>query len=391
MQEILKCISLAMSLSAVATPTSTKFEDAWIVIRNELAALFASQGMPREAVEWYKKVRMALLSSMYKNISDPPQNLDYNVPGGKLNRGLAVVDSVQILKGSTLTDDEYFKAAVLGWCVELLQAYFLVADDMMDGSITRRSQPCWYRVPSVGTISVNDACMLQSAIYRLLKVHFKHEPYYLDVLELFLDTTYQTESGQLLDLITAPEDRVDLSKFSLERHQLIVTYKTAYYSFYLPVALAMRMARVPESGAPSQGIAPYKVALAILLPLGEYFQVQDDFLDFAGTPEQLGKVGTDIIVNKCSWCINTALAVASEEQRRVLDDSYGRKGAGEERVKAVFEAVGLRERYAEYEKKTYEKLSGMIESIPEGLDGERGVLRREVFTVFLDKIYKRTK
>lgn len=48
------------------------------------------------------------------------QNLDYNTPGGKLNRGLSVVDTVEILKGRTLTDDEYFKAAVLGWCVELV-------------------------------------------------------------------------------------------------------------------------------------------------------------------------------------------------------------------------------------------------------------------------------
>jgi farnesyl diphosphate synthase len=29
--------------------------------------------------------------------------------------------------------------------------------------------------------------------------------------------TFQTELGQLIDLITAPEDDVDLSKFSLEK------------------------------------------------------------------------------------------------------------------------------------------------------------------------------
>ena len=44
--------------------------------------------------------------------------MDYNVPGGKLNRGLSVVDSVAILKDRELTEEEYFKAAILGWSVE---------------------------------------------------------------------------------------------------------------------------------------------------------------------------------------------------------------------------------------------------------------------------------
>jgi len=98
-----------------------------------------------------------------------------------------------------------------------LQAYFLVADDIMDSSITRRSQPCWYRAPEVGMIAINDSFMLEAAIYHLLKVHFRGQSYYVDLLELFHETTYQTEMGQLIDLITAPEGEVDLGKFSLEK------------------------------------------------------------------------------------------------------------------------------------------------------------------------------
>ena len=63
----------------------------------------------------------------------------------------------------------------------------------------------------------------------------------------------------------------------------------------------------------------YAQALAILIPMGEYFQVQDDYLDCYGTPDQIGKIGTDILDNKCSWCINTALKKADARQRKILD------------------------------------------------------------------------
>ncbi len=274
----------------------------------------------------------------------------------------------------------------------------------MDGSITRRGQPCWYRVPSVSLIAINDAFMLEAAIYHLLKTHFRQYTYYADLLDLFHETTYQTEMGQLVDLITAPEDKVDLGKFSMGRHRTIVVYKTAYYSFYLPVACALLVAGVPETytvpavdGAsePTTSntttttiVKPYDLAKQILLPLGEYFQIQDDFLDFSGTPEQIGKIGTDIIDNKCSWVINTALSLASPSQRAILDANYGVKDPVKEaRVKEVFEAVGVREVYARYEERVVGELEGMIGRIVEVPGG----LKREVFSAFLGKIYKRSK
>ena len=98
------------------------------------------------------------------------------------------------------------------------QGCFTVYDDIMDSSITRRGQLCWYKKAEVGMIAINDAFMLESAIYHLIKSHFKQESYYVDLLELFHETIYQTEMGQLIDMIAAPEDHVDLSKFNLAKY-----------------------------------------------------------------------------------------------------------------------------------------------------------------------------
>ena len=181
------------------------------------------------------------------------------------------------------------------------------------------------------------------------------------------------------------------------RHHLIVIYKTAYYSFYLPVALAMYMCNIPVSYPPSSPGAPvtrpYEIALSILLPLGKYFQVQDDFLDYHADPETLGKIGTDIIDNKCSWCINTALKTASPAQRAVLYDNYGRKDSVKEaKVKDVYKEIGMEKLYKDYEEDVVGQIRTMIEKIPDTEAGEGvPVLRKEVFTSFVDKIYKRSK
>ena len=308
------------------------------------------------------------------------KSLNHNTLGGKYNRGLSVIDTAELLLGRELNEDEHFQATTLGWMIELLQGFFLVSDDIMDSSKTRRSQPCWYLMPNVGMIAINDAFMLESSIYILLKKYFRTHPAYLDLIELFHEVTFQTELGQTCDLLTAPEDHVDLDNFSLAKYSFIVIYKTAYYSFYLPVALAMHLA---GKASPSN----LKQAEDILIPMGEYFQVQDDYLDNFADPSVLGKIGTDIQDNKCSWLVNTALRKCNAEQRRLLDQNYGRKDKEcEQQVKKLFTELQLEKYYHEYEEARVSELKEKINAIDES-----GGMRKQVYEEFLRKIYKRSK
>ncbi|KAI4296072.1 hypothetical protein L6164_036061 [Bauhinia variegata] len=303
--------------------------------------------------------------------------LDYNVPGGKLNRGLSVIDSYRLLKGQELSEEEIFLACALGWCIEWLQAYFLVLDDIMDDSHTRRGQPCWFRVQKVGTIAVNDGVLLRNHIPRILRKHFRGKPYYVDLLDLFNEVEFQTASGQMIDLITTLEGEKDLSKYTLSLHRRIVQYKTAYYSFYLPVGCALLMA--------GENLDNHTDVKNILVEMGTYFQVQDDYLDCFGDPETIGKIGTDIEDFKCSWVVVKALELSNEKQKKVLYENYGKTNPENvAKVKALYKELNLQHVFAEYESQSYEKLVNSIEAHPS--QPVQAVLKS-----FLAKIYKRQK
>eukprot|EP00027_Filamoeba_sp_ATCC50430_P001633 CAMPEP_0168555068 /NCGR_PEP_ID=MMETSP0413-20121227/8126_1 /TAXON_ID=136452 /ORGANISM="Filamoeba nolandi, Strain NC-AS-23-1" /LENGTH=383 /DNA_ID=CAMNT_0008585871 /DNA_START=26 /DNA_END=1177 /DNA_ORIENTATION=- len=338
------------------------------ILAADIQREFPSYGLPPHAREWIKKL------------------VNVNVPGGKMNRGLTVVHSFQkLVEHRQLTRSEIFKAQVLGWCVEWLQAFFLVADDIMDGSITRRGQPCWYRQPhpmgssskeTIDLIAINDSFILEALIYKILRKYFGQEKYYGELLNLFHEVSYQTELGQLLDLTSnLPGGKVDLSLFTLDNYNRIVKYKTAYYSFYLPVALAMLLAGVTDQPT-------FQTAEDILLPMGEYFQIQDDYLDCYGDPKVIGKIGRDIEENKCSWLVVQALRHATPEQRKILENHYGRDNADDvAKVKKLYKELNIEKIFKDYEEESYKQLISMINEVRS--------LPKEVFLDLLGKIYKR--
>ncbi|XP_069551993.1 farnesyl pyrophosphate synthase isoform X1 [Brachyistius frenatus] len=305
--------------------------------------------------------------------------LVFNAPGGKRNRGLSVIGSLrELLPPSQLTQDTVQRALLVGWCIELLQAFFLVADDIMDGSVTRRGQACWYKKDGIGLDAINDSFLLEGSIYRLLRRHCRDQPYYVHLLELFNETSFQTELGQALDLMTSPPGHIDLNRFTVERYKAIVKYKTAFYSFYLPVAAAMYMAGINSE-------EEHNNAKHILLEMGEFFQIQDDYLDCYGDPAVTGKIGTDIQDNKCSWLVVTALEIMTPEQRAELEACYGQHNeASVEKVKALYNTLQMPTLYHKYEDESYQRLQNLIARHARNLP-------HAVFLNFAKKIYKRNK
>lgn len=65
----------------------------------------------------------------------------------------------------------------------------------------------------------------------------------------------------------------------------------------------------------------FRQAKTILLEMGHFFQVQDDYLDCYGNPEVIGKVGYDIEEGKCTWLAVVALQRVTPEQRKILEVS----------------------------------------------------------------------
>ena len=226
-------------------------------------------------------------------------------------------------------------------------------------------------------IACNDSLIVEIVMYRILKRYFRPTSYYIDVVELFQEVSFQTEMGQLLDLTSQPNTKVNnLNLFTLDLYRKIVEFKTAYYSFYLPVALAMHMGGI----ATESNLAAAK---KILLQMGEYFQIQDDYLDCYGDPAVIGKVGRDIEENKCGWLVVQALQRCTPEQREVLAVHYGKEEPESvQKVKALYKDLDIEKVFKDYEQQSYEELTALISNTASSVPAA-------CFTDLLAKIYKR--
>ena len=333
--------------------------------------------------------------------------------GGKGNRGILHCISLLSLRKhqkKALSVSDIHNALTIALCIEALQSFFLIMDDVVDESETRRGQLCWYKYPNVGLKAVNDGPIIESWLFWLLNNRILNDDLDSVLLDrmnsLFREVNMLTLSGQATDLELVKDADKMRDIYTMHRYETIAMYKTSFYSFYLPYAAALYLVGYDDKNESSKqlkqelgmGLQEEEIGDGVIddgllfhfcrqisINLGIKFQVDDDYLDCFGDPKVTGKVGTDIQDFKCSWIVVKALEMVSDAQYEVLKRHYGKKGEEDvKRVKELFNELGIQNVYKEWEMREHNNLMNMVEQC-------QGLLPTEMFTLMMDKLHKRNK
>ncbi|XP_072942411.1 uncharacterized protein [Epargyreus clarus] len=292
------------------------------------------------------------------------QILDYNITDGKYAEGLSTILSYKYLeKPENITEESLEVCHVLGWCMEMVQAFWIVLDDITDRSVTRRGKPCWHLVPDVGLRAVNDSAIIYGTMLKILKIKCEHLPQYSKIMDQFHDALIYTATGQHLDYIMSNQKEKDYVQFTNETYDIIVKYKTSHYAHVLPVFLSLILANIDDTEITEK-------VKDIGYKIGRLHQMQNDFADCFPLESEVGNMdttdinlnmstlGTDIQEGKCSWLAVTALQNCNEAQRKTFTRYYGSPDPGHvEEIKILYEQLKLPEIYKQEKRMRLDEVS----------------------------------
>ncbi len=206
-------------------------------------------------------------------------------------------------------------AAAAGCALELLHAFALVHDDVMDGSATRRGEPTVWRrfvdrhrrrgwrgedrrFGEGAAVLVGDMAMVLAD--RTLG------PVGPEVRAVWDELRAELNMGQYLDVAGTAHGRA-----TREQARVIAEHKTAGYTIVRPLQLGAALAGRTDLAADLGEHGR---------PLGIAYQLRDDVIGAFGDPEVTGKpVGADLREGKPTLLLARARESATRSQLVVLD------------------------------------------------------------------------
>lgn len=300
----------------------------------------------------------------------PPQGL-YEPIAYELSLGGKRIRPVLMLMAYNLYQDNVDAILSQAAGLETYHNHTLLHDDVMDKADMRRNKPTVHNVWNENTAILSGDAMLILA-YRLMADCPKDK--LADVLRVFTETTMEICEGQQWDMEF--ETRMDVK---VEEYIEMIRLKT---SVLLAAALKIGAMLGGASDEDAQKLYDFGVKIGLA------FQLQDDWLDVYGDPKVFGKnIGGDILCNKKTYMLITALEEADEEQRAVLEGWLAAHDyVPAEKIAAVtalYNDIGVGKRCQEKAEALNAEGFGILDSI--NLPEERKAVLREYACSMLNR------
>lgn len=204
-----------------------------------------------------------------------------------------------------------------GAAYELMHAFALFHDDVMDGSATRRGAPTTHTVYAqqhkTQQLAGESRRFGEGVAILIGDLAFVYADQLLtgsssEVWNIWNELRIELNIGQYLDMLGSAQ-----SERQLVKAERICRYKSGKYTIERPLHLGAMLA------APGWSTELLPTLSAYGLPLGDAFQMRDDILGAFGETSVTGKpVGDDLRECKPTPLMAIATARANEKQLRVL-------------------------------------------------------------------------
>ena len=225
----------------------------------------------------------------------------------------------------------------VGAALELMHAFALFHDDVMDDAATRRGAPTTHAVYArqhreagwtgeSRRFGEGAAILIGDLAFVLSDELLIGCP---DVVwRMWNELRTELNVGQFLDILGSVR-----RERGLEKAERIARYKSGKYTIERPLHIGALLA------APHRADVLLPQLSSFGLPLGDAFQMRDDVIGVFGDTAQTGKpVGGDLLEGKPTPLLARAVALASPQQQAVLDQ-VGADGLAGDGVAAVQQVI----------------------------------------------------
>ncbi len=207
------------------------------------------------------------------------------------------------LLGCQLFSDKIQKALPAAMAVEFFHNFSLLHDDVMDNAPLRRGFPTVHAKYGINAAILSGDAMLVKAYEYLSSADANLLP---ALIKIFNQTALEVCEGQQYDM-----DFETTMQVTKQQYLHMITLKTAVL-----LAASLQMGALTGGANHEQAQVMYRFGINI----GIAFQLQDDYLDSFGSPDKFGKkIGGDILNNKKTYLLLTALENANHDQKQTLE------------------------------------------------------------------------